>query len=385
MALLAGLLGGILVWFALFHTSLGGRFISAPVYTEAGGGVRRVAARDDLISASRRNAIAEAASKAGPAIVSITVVKSRVIRQQPYFSPFGDDFFDQFWRNFFPPREYRQEIQSLGSGVIINADGYVLTNDHVVHGADRLVVTLPDGRQLEGKLLGFDVTTDLALVKITGKDLPFATLGNSDNLVIGEWAVAIGNPFAYLLEDTQPTVTAGVISAMRRSIKPERGQVQVYKDMIQTDAAINPGNSGGALVNADGEVIGINTFIFSSSGGSEGIGFAIPINTAKAVVKDLLQFGEVKRVHLGVQVQGITPLLAESLGLSNTEGVVISEVEVGGLADRKGIQPGDVVKSINGRKIKTVSDWNRAVTDIKEGARLDLTVERGGRQLSVKL
>jgi serine protease Do len=255
----------------------------------------------------------------------------------------------------------------------------------VVHGADRLVVTLPDGRQLEGKLLGFDVTTDLALVKITGKDLPFATLGNSDNLVIGEWAVAIGNPFAYLLEDTQPTVTAGVISAMRRSIKPERGQVQVYKDMIQTDAAINPGNSGGALVNADGEVIGINTFIFSSSGGSEGIGFAIPINTAKAVVKDLLQFGEVKRVHLGVQVQGITPLLAESLGLSNTEGVVISEVEVGGLADRKGIQPGDVVKSINGRKIKTVSDWNRAVTDIKEGARLDLTVERGGRQLSVKL
>jgi S1-C subfamily serine protease len=155
--------------------------------------------------------------------------------------------------------------------------------------------------------------------------------------------------------------------------------------MIQTDAAINPGNSGGALVNADGEVIGINTFIFSSSGGSEGIGFAIPINTAKAVVKDLLQFGEVKRVHLGVQVQGITPLLAESLGLSNTEGVVISEVEVGGLADRKGIQPGDVVKSINGRKIKTVSDWNRAVTDIKEGARLDLTVERGGRQLSVKL
>lgn len=385
MALLAGLLGGVLVWVALFHSPFGQQWLNYPVYTEARGGLRQVALRDTLVSTSRCNAIVAAAGKAGPAVVCITVVQARVIRQQPYFSPFGDDYFDQFWRQFFPPREYRQEIQSLGSGVIIDADGYVLTNDHVVHGADKIMVTLPDGRQVEGKLVGTDVTTDLALVRITGKNLPYASLGNSDDLVVGEWAIAIGNPFAYLLEDTQPTVTAGVISATHRSIKPERGQVHFYKDMIQTDAAINPGNSGGPLVDADGEIVGINTFIFTSSQGSEGIGFAIPINTAKKVIKDLVAFGEVKRMHLGAQVQGITPLLAESMGLGSAEGVLVSEVEIGSLADRKGIQPGDVVKSVNGQKIKNVGDWNRSVSDLKEGDRVEFVLERKGKQLKVKL
>ncbi len=213
-------------------------------------------------SAVMRSSSPERFSPVRPAVVSINVIQTRIIRETPFLSPFGDDFFgDPFWRDFFPPRSYREQVRSLGSGVLISKEGIVLTNEHVVRGAETIKVTLPDGRRFDGKLLGTDPQTDLAAVKISGSNLPSAALGNSDDLAIGEWAIAIGNPFAYLLDDTQPTVTAGVVSATRRSIKSERGQVQVYRDMIQTDAAINPGNSGGPLVNADGEVIGVNTFI----------------------------------------------------------------------------------------------------------------------------
>ncbi len=236
---------------------------------------------------TRNTAIVQAARRVGPSVVSITVIQTRVVRTTPFRSPFGDPFFDEFWRDFFPPRAYRQQIQSMGSGLIISSDGLILTNEHVVHQANVIDVSLPTGEQYEGHLLAVDPVLDLALLTIEGKDFPAAPLGDSNELIIGEWAIAIGNPFGALLEDTQPTVTIGVISALNRSIKPARGREQIYTDMIQTDAAINPGNSGGPLVNANGEVVGINTFIFTAGGGSEGVGFARPINDAKPLFDEV--------------------------------------------------------------------------------------------------
>ena len=373
LVLIAGTIGGLGGGWSISHWGGPQRII----YTDAKP--LQVAATDPL-SSSRKNAIVLAAKKVGPAVVSINVIQTRIVRETPFVSPFGDDFFgDPFWKDFFPPRTYKEQLRSLGSGVLINKEGIILTNEHVVRGAETIKVTLPDGRKFDGKLLGTDPQTDLAVVKISGTGLPAATLGNSDDLAIGEWAIAIGNPFAYLLEDTQPTVTAGVVSATHRSIKSGQGQVQVYRDMIQTDAAINPGNSGGPLVNADGEVIGVNTFIFTASGGSEGIGFAIPINRAKAVVDDLLKHGEVKRLSIGVIVQNLSPDLIEALKLKDGKGVVVTDVQPGGLADQAAIQPGDVIRKINGRPVTRANEWDDLTRDLRLGGKLVLSVEREGK------
>jgi serine protease Do len=222
--------------------------------------------------------------------------------------------------------EYRERIPGLGSGVIVDSRGLVLTNEHVVRNAEQVTVTLTDGRQLPARVLGSSATYDLAVLKIEAQKLPVAAFGNSDKLVVGEWAIAIGNPFGYLLNDTQPTVTAGVISAMRRDIKSEATDTGVYKNMIQTDAAINPGNSGGPLVNGDGEVIGINTFIFTRGGGSLGIGFAIPINLARRIMDEIDKFGRVRAAWPGMQVQLVTAYLARRLGFEDTGGLVVSRI-----------------------------------------------------------
>jgi len=353
------------------------------IYTDA---KPLVVAATDQLSSSRRNAIVIAAQKVGPAVVSINVLQTRIVRESPFLTPFGEDFFgDPFWRDFFPPRTYKEQIRSLGSGVIINSQGIILTNDHVVRGAEAIKVTLADGRKLDGKLLGTDPQTDLAVVKITGTILPYAPLGNSNDLAIGEWAIAIGNPFAYLLDDTQPTVTAGVISATHRSIKSERGQIQVYRDMIQTDAAINPGNSGGPLVNADGEVIGINTFIFTASGGSEGIGFAIPANRAKKVVEELVQHGEVKRMNLGITVQSLTPDLVMALKMKDGQGVVVTDVDPGNLGDQAGVEPGDVIRKLNGNLVTRATEWDNLTRDLKAGEKVILAIEREGKVYNLQL
>jgi len=375
----AGIIGGLGGGWSISHWGGPQRII----YTDAKP--LQVTATDQL-SSSRKNAIVLAAQKVGPAVVSINVIQTRIVRQTPFVSPFGDEFFgDPFWKDFFPPRTYKEQLRSLGSGVLINQEGTVLTNEHVVRGAETIKVTLPDGRKFDGKLLGTDPQTDLAVVKISGSSLPAATLGNSDDLAIGEWAIAIGNPFAYLLEDTQPTVTAGVVSATHRSIKSEQGQVQVYRDMIQTDAAINPGNSGGPLVDADGEVIGINTFIFTASGGSEGIGFAIPINRAKAVVDELVKHGEVKRLNIGAMVQSLSPDLVEVLKLKDSKGVVVTEVEPGGLADQAGIQPGDVIHKINGSPVARANEWEDLTRDLRPGEKVILSVEREGKKYELDI
>jgi serine protease Do len=281
--------------------------------------------------------------------------------------------------------QYRQQVSSMGSGVIVDAGGLVVTNQHVVRDAEKVTVTLPDGRQQAAKVLGGSATYDLAVLKIEGTRLPAAPLGNSDALVVGEWAIAIGNPFGYLLSDAQPSVTAGVISATHRDIRSEVTDAGVYKNMIQTDAAINPGNSGGPLVNADGEVIGINAFIFTQGGGSLGIGFAIPINLVKRVLDEVQKYGRVRVAWSGMQVQPVTAYLAQRLGYKDVGGLVVTRVEAGGPAARGGLKVGDRIRSVNGITVNSVEDAQRSIYGAGVGERLAFRVERGDQTLDMGL
>src|SRR5439155_14303034 len=335
----------------------------------------------ETLSSSRRNAIVVAAERASPAVVSVSVVTTRVVRADP----FGGLFHDEFFERFYPPMEYRARIPGLGSGVIVDPGGLVLTNEHVVRNADQITVTLTDGRQFPATLLGATSTYDLAVLKVNGKNLPAAPLGDSDHLLVGEWAIAIGNPFGYLLNDTQPTVTAGVISATRRDIKAEATESGVYKNMIQTDAAINPGNSGGPLVNGDGEVIGINTFIFTQGGGSLGIGFAIPINLARRVLGEIQRYGHVRAAWPGMLVQPVTPYLARRLGLTDLGGLIVTRVDPGGPAARAGVRVGDRIRRVNGRVINSVDDAQSSIYGAAVGDRVQLAIERGDRRLDLGL
>jgi len=331
------------------------------------------------ISRSRRTAIVTAAQRVSPAVVSVSVVTTRIVRADPYGLPFRDEFFDRF----FPPSLYRERVPGLGSGVIVDADGIVLTNSHVVRDAEELKVNLPDGRHFDAKLLGDSPVYDLAVLKIPSDKLPVATMGDSDSLVVGEWAIAIGNPFGFLLDDPQPTVTAGVVSATRRDIKAEATSSGMYKNMIQTDAAINPGNSGGALVDADGEVIGINTFIFTNSGGSIGLGFAIPINLAKRVLSEVRRYGRVRVAWPGMTVQPVSELLARRLGWEGTGGLVVSAVDRGGPAERAGLKPLDRIRRVNGRVTNDVEDAQASIYGAQVGDRLTLDVERDGKPRTI--
>ncbi len=227
------------------------------------------------VDTSRQNAITKAVLEVEPAVVSVNVIKTELVRAR---RSLGFGFFD-----FFDFAPMQRQVQSIGSGVIYDPDGYLITNAHVVSGATQIKVVLPDKREFDAGIIGIDQIHDIAKLKITGNKLPYAKLGNSSDLIIGEWSIALGNPYGFLMNDSKPSVSVGVISAINRSFAP-RADKQEYKRMIQTDAAINPGNSGGPLANINGEVIGINTFIFSENGGNIGIGFAIPINTVKAIL-----------------------------------------------------------------------------------------------------
>ncbi len=333
------------------------------------------------IDNSRRNAIVRAAEKVSPAVVSITVTQERILQRHSLF----DEFYSDFWGWYSPPRRYKQQVQSLGSGAIIDKEGHILTNAHVVQNAKSIRVVLPRGEEYEGNVIGLDNTTDLAVIKIEGENLPYAKLGNSDDLIIGEWAIAFGNPFGYLLEDTEPTVTSGVVSAINRDIKRDPNQVQIFKDMIQTDAAINPGNSGGPLSNALGEVIGINTFIFTSGRGSDGIGFAIPINRAKVIVKDLIDHGQVVKAWIGAYVQKITPLLAQSLDLPVKNGVIITDIDRDSPAEKAGLQRGDIVMSSGSETINSSSDWDEIESMARPGNSIGLNILRKGKEIDLSI
>jgi serine protease Do len=288
------------------------------------------------------------------------VIQTRVVRASPR-APFRHPFFDQYFRDFFGEREYVEKIPALGSGVIVSSDGLLVTNEHLVREAAEIKVTLTDGRQFDADLIAADSDYDLALLRFEGDNLPHAELGDSDSLLIGEWAVAIGNPFGYLLQDARPTVTAGVISALHRSVTTSEGVLGVYKDMIQTDASINPGNSGGPLVNAMGEVIGINTFIITQSGGSMGLGFAIPINRVKYILDEVATHGRIRQIWIGLKVQEVTPLIARSLGLESAQGLIISAVDSRSPAGKAGLRRGDVIVAVNGERVENYDSARRAI------------------------
>jgi serine protease Do len=326
----------------------------------------------------RRNAIVAATEKVAPAVVSITALSTQIVRRRTFSSPFARDWIERFFGNI--PERYKRQYSSLGSGVILSSDGYILTNEHVVHNADNIQVTLSSGETLEGQIVGSAPEYDLTLLKVEANDLPAAVLGDSDVLVVGEWAIAIGSPFGRLLEDTQPTVTVGVISALHRDVKGTASGERILKDMIQTDAAINPGNSGGPLVNELGEVIGINSFIFSSgTGGNLGMGFAIPINRGKWVLDEITRFGRVRDVWVGIVARPVTPELAIALDLQSRRGILINEVEDGSPAERQGLRPGDLIVSVNGNKVTSVREANRIIFGSKVGDTLTLEVDRKGK------
>lgn len=329
---------------------------------------------------NRENAIVKAAGIVGPCVVSINVFQTQIVQTGLPF--------DDFWSEFFFPRKYRREVQSLGSGFIISGKGHILTNEHVIHNATRILVTLEDGREYEANLIGSDTKTDLALLRVEAHDLPVAPLGNSNELILGEWVIAIGNPFGYLLDDPQPSVTVGVVSALKRDVKPEKGESRVFANMIQTDASINPGNSGGPLVDSNGLVIGVNTFIFTRSGGSLGMGFAVPINRAKRVVKDFVKYGAVRWPWIGIHPQELTSTLKEGLKIIEDErlsGILIADIDAASPAQKAGFNRGDIITELNGKTIRSVFDWEGEITDIAVGDKLDVRVLRKGEMKSIVL
>jgi len=320
------------------------------------------------IEDSRRTAIVTASERVAPAVVSVNIVRRE--RQT-----------GGLWSLFLAPREFERTVQGLGSGFIISQDGLVITNQHVVAGADQIVVTTRDGTDYPATLLGEDPLTDIAVLRIEGKDLPTATIGSARSLVIGEWVVAIGNPFGYLFGNSEPTVTAGVVSGVGRNLLPSGDQSGVYVDMIQTDAAINPGNSGGPLVDALGEVVGVNSSILSRSGGSEGIGFAIPIERALRVARELTTHGTVRRAWVGVAVTG-----AEGMrDWKQKGGLAVTGVAQGSPAWRAGVRDGDVLVESHGRPLRTFLDWEAVKLEIGPGDTLPVTVTHNGRARDLRL
>ncbi|MDP2912034.1 MAG: Do family serine endopeptidase [Candidatus Omnitrophota bacterium] len=329
-----------------------------------------------------QDAFVKVSKDVGPAVVSISTEHTEKYQTRYYpFAQFQDDFFKDFFVEG-PERELKKT--GLGSGVIIDKEGYILTNEHVIHGADRILVTLPDGREFEGKVTGSDEYSDLAVIKIEPKgELPFAKLGNSDSVQIGYWAIAIGNPFAFAVKSPEPTVTVGVISALHRSLPRTDKRTREYSDLMQTDAAINPGNSGGPLVDINGEVIGINVAIFTLSGGSEGMGFAIPVNTAKKIMDDLVQGRRVLYGWIGVIIQDLDPNLAGYFGLQDKNGVLISRIVEDSPAYKAGIKPGDVIISIDSESVKNTQDLVRQLLKRQIGEMVGLGVVRSGKLYSV--
>jgi serine protease Do len=321
---------------------------------------------------------ADLAEKVKPAVVNISTTTTVRIPGNPFrhfFGPEEEGPFGDFFNRFFgdiPDRELKQ--QSLGSGFIIDKDGYIITNNHVVEGADEIKVKLADGREFKAKVVGRDSKTDLALIKISSlfKDLPVLLLGDSDKIRVGDWVLAIGNPFGL-----EHTVTQGIISATGRAIG-----AGPYDNFLQTDAPINPGNSGGPLINLKGEVIGINSAIVATG---QGIGFAIPSNMAKTVISQLKEKGKVTRGWIGVSIQSVTPEIAQSFGLKEPTGVLIADVVLGSPADMAGIKRGDIIVTFDGKEIKNMSDLPINVAGTPVGKNIDISIIRNGKKININL
>jgi serine protease Do len=337
---------------------------------------------DDDITKSRRNIITETVRLASPAVVGINVIE---IRQ--YRDPFANFFDDQFFRQFFGNRgNYSQKVKGLGSGYIISPDGYILTNDHVAGNASEITVTMTNGRHYPASIVGTDPVSDICLLKIDESDLPFIRLGNSEDIMIGEWVIAMGNPFGLFELNNKPTVTVGVISATGMNLEPISNRY--YLNMLQTDAAINGGNSGGPLLNSLGEVIGMNTLIYTAGGrdGSIGLGFAIPINKVKRIVEELKENGKIDRnFSIGLRIQTIDQEIAKYYGLQTSRGVIVTQVNQGSPASKAGLKVGDVITQIEGYSINNEQTLIGVFQEFRANQTISLTVLRDDATIQTKM
>jgi len=337
--------------------------------------------KTDEITRSRTNIITETVKIVSPAVVGINVIEI-----QQYRDPLGSFFDDPFFRQFFGDRSSRtREVKELGSGYIISPDGYIVTNDHVAGNASRITVTLTDGVSYDAKLIGSDPVSDIALLKIDGNNFPYVKPGNSDEIIIGEWVIALGNPFGLFEVNDKPTVTVGVISATGMNLEPINDRY--YLNMIQTDAAINGGNSGGPLVNSLGEIIGMNTLIFTAgSQGSIGLGFAIPINKIKTIIAELKEKGKIDRnFEIGMRIQSIDESIAKYYNLDRTRGVIITKVYPGTPSDKAGLQVGDIILKINDFQINNDNTVFGVFYEFRTGQKIDILIFRDGEELNKKM
>ena len=326
------------------------------------------AARPATVAASRRTAITDAVARVAPAVVTVQTEVVQRVAADPFEAFFGGG------------RPSTRSSAGLGTGFIIRQDGIIVTNAHVVAGSTSITVMLRDGTTYPATQIGTDETNDLAVLKVSAKNLPVAPLGDSDNLLVGEWAIAIGNPYGFMLGNSEPSVTAGVISGVGRNLVARGEGTSAYFDMIQTDASINPGNSGGPLVSADGEVVGVNSSIYSTSGGSIGLGFAIPINRARRVADDIISHGRVRRPWIGVRLeQPRTENPRDYIAL----GARVAAITPGSPAARAGLRVGDVLVRSQSRTIRNRFDWDAALLDLRVGDAVALLVRRGSSDVSV--
>jgi len=337
---------------------------------------------NDEISKSRKNILTETVEKVSPAVVGINVIEIRQYRD-PFFSFFDDPFFRQF---FGDRGSTNREVKGLGSGYIISADGYIVTNDHVAGNATEVKVTLTDGRTFEAVVIGTDVASDICLLKIDGENLPHIKSGNSDDIIIGEWVIALGNPFGLFELNEKPTVTVGVVSASGMNLEPINERY--YLNMIQTDAAINGGNSGGPLVNSLGEIIGMNTLIFTAGGssGSIGLGFAIPINKVIRIVDELKEHGKINRdFEIGMRIQSIDEGIATYYDLNDIKGVIVTKVYRNSPADIGGIEVGDIITGINDFKINNENTIFSVFHEFRTGQIIDVKIIRDNNKLTKQM
>ena len=365
-----------LVAVALFVTLLSGNLVAA----------QRAAANDDPTS-SRQTAITKAVREVSPAVVGINV--TAVQEQQSPFSmndPMLREFFgnDPFFRQFFGSQKI--EVRSLGSGFVISPDGYIVTNEHVVKNATKIIVTMTDGSKRSATIIGQDDQADVALLKIDGHNLPYCKLGDSDSILVGEWVVAFGNPFGLFDINDKPTVTVGVVSSLGMNLAKIGSRN--YSNMIETDAAINPGNSGGPLVDANGRVIGMNTMIYTAgvSNAYIGYGFAIPINRIKRVVEELRKYGKVKRdAWTGLQLQSLDEQMARYFGLSEPTGALVSNVDSGSPARKNGFEAGDLILKYQGRPVRSAGSLQSQLDDLRPGERITFEILRDNKLLTITL
>ena len=353
-----------------------------PLYYEASANSSLVSNSSNSIDNSRKTAITETVKKVSPAVVGINVTEI-----QQYASPFSSFFNDPFFQQFFGNQgTYDQKVKELGSGFLISPDGYIVTNDHVAGNASEITVTLTNGKEYKAKLIGTDHATDICLLKIEGHNLPHVTLGNSDGVMIGEWVIAFGNPFGLFNVNDKPTVTVGVVSSTGMNLEPLHNRY--YLNMLQTDAAINGGNSGGPLANSLGEVIGMNTLIYTADGvqGNIGLGFAIPINRIKKVITELKEYGKIDRnFSIGLKIQTVDEGIAKYYKLPSARGVIVTEVIPNSPADMAGIKSGDIILQVNDYKIIDDQTLVGVFKQFRSGQTITLKILRNDKEITKQM